>query len=215
MASASTPAPLLPVTNPVADGASAPTLGSVLSDASLATPASRLFVSRLTETARCSLADRKLWTELLDRSAFSRPDSLSDTTGRLQRNLGYFRRGRLLPRRLAPGPPLLSPRPPHHPQRLVLPLRLPRLGPARRALRTHLHRPRDAAPCSPSSSHLWPRSSSLACSSGAPSLQRTAHSVCQRTSSSMIRVLRPPMATPPTSCSPSSRRLDLGFDDGW
>jgi PRA1 family protein 1 len=88
MASASTPAMLLPVTNPVVGGASALTSGSMLSDTS---PAFRLFVSRLSETARRSLEDRKPWTELLNRSAFSRPDSLSDATGRLRRNLGYFR----------------------------------------------------------------------------------------------------------------------------
>jgi PRA1 family protein 1 len=88
MASASTPAMLLPVTNPVVGGASALTSGSMLSDTS---PAFRLFVSRLSETARRSLEDRKPWTELLNRSAFSRPDSLSDAIGRLRRNLGYFR----------------------------------------------------------------------------------------------------------------------------
>ncbi|GJM92694.1 hypothetical protein PR202_ga09186 [Eleusine coracana subsp. coracana] len=91
MASAPTPAPLLPVTNPAAGGGAAPSSGSVLSDAPLATPAFRLFLSRLSDTARRSLADRKPWTELLDRSAFSRPDSLSDATSRLRRNLGYFR----------------------------------------------------------------------------------------------------------------------------
>jgi PRA1 family protein 1 len=48
MASASTPAMLLPVTNPVVGGASALTSGSMLSDTS---PAFRLFVSRLSETA--------------------------------------------------------------------------------------------------------------------------------------------------------------------
>jgi PRA1 family protein 1 len=91
MASASTPATLLLVTNPVAGGASAPTSGSMLSDASLTTPTFRLFVSQLSETARRSLVDRKSWTVLLDRSAFSQPDSLSDATGWLRRNLGYFR----------------------------------------------------------------------------------------------------------------------------
>jgi len=94
MASAATPAPLLPVTNPAAGGGgggSAASSATGLSDAALATPAFRLFVSRLSDTARRSLADRRPWTELLDRSAFSRPDSLSEATSRLRRNLGYFR----------------------------------------------------------------------------------------------------------------------------
>ena len=52
---------------------------------------------------------------------------------------------RLLAHGLAPGAPLRPPRPPRRPRRLVLPLRLPTLRPARRALRPHLHRPRDAA----------------------------------------------------------------------
>ncbi|KAJ1286024.1 hypothetical protein BS78_03G322400 [Paspalum vaginatum] len=92
-AATATPAPLLPVTNTAAGGGSAPSSGTGLADvqAQLATPAFRLFVSRLAETARRSLADRRPWTELLDRSAFSRPDSLSDATSRLRRNLGYFR----------------------------------------------------------------------------------------------------------------------------
>ncbi|KAG2592649.1 PRA1 family protein B1-like [Panicum virgatum] len=93
MASAAAPPPLLPVTNPAAGGGggSAPSSGTVLSDAPLAAPAFRLFVGRLADTARRSLADRRPWTELLDRSAFSRPDSLSEATSRLRRNLGYFR----------------------------------------------------------------------------------------------------------------------------
>ncbi|XP_066315299.1 PRA1 family protein B2-like [Miscanthus floridulus] len=91
MASPATPAPLLPVTSTAAGGGSAPSSATGLSDAALATPAFRLFVSRLADTARLSLADRRPWTELLDRSAFSRPDSLSEATSRLRRNLGYFR----------------------------------------------------------------------------------------------------------------------------
>ncbi|KAM0878527.1 hypothetical protein ACQ4PT_034818 [Festuca glaucescens] len=91
MASAPTPQPLLPVTNPSSDsggGGSAPSSGSGFSDA---TPAFRLFLSRVSDTARRSLEDRRPWTELIDRSAISRPDSLSEATSRLRRNLGYFR----------------------------------------------------------------------------------------------------------------------------
>ncbi|KAG8085906.1 hypothetical protein GUJ93_ZPchr0010g9067 [Zizania palustris] len=88
MASAPTPPPLLPVTNPAAGLSTAAAVGS---DAPIATPAFRLFLSRLSESARRSLSDRRPWTELIDRSAFSRPDSLSDATSRLRRNLAYFR----------------------------------------------------------------------------------------------------------------------------
>ncbi|EEE64069.1 hypothetical protein OsJ_18899 [Oryza sativa Japonica Group] len=88
--SAPTPPPLLPVTNPAAAGSS-PAATAVGSDAPIATPAFRLFLSKLSDSARRSLSDRRPWTELVDRSAFSRPDSLSDATSRLRRNLAYFR----------------------------------------------------------------------------------------------------------------------------
>ncbi|KAF0923632.1 hypothetical protein E2562_006614 [Oryza meyeriana var. granulata] len=92
MASATpTPQSLLPVTNAGPAAGSAPSSGSALSDAPLATPAFRLFMSRLSDTARRSLADRRPWTELVDRSAISKPDSLSEATSWLRRNLAYFR----------------------------------------------------------------------------------------------------------------------------
>ncbi|XP_062231645.1 PRA1 family protein B2-like [Phragmites australis] len=92
MASAPTPPPLLPVINPATAGSSPATAGGGSgSDAPIATPAFRLFLSRLSESARRSLSDRRPWGELLDRSAFSKPDSLSDATSRLRRNLAYFR----------------------------------------------------------------------------------------------------------------------------
>ena len=89
MASAPTPPPLLPVTNPAAAGSSPSAAGA--SDAPIATPAFRLFLSRLSDSARRSLSDRRPWGELIDRSAFSKPDSVSDATSRLRRNLAYFR----------------------------------------------------------------------------------------------------------------------------
>ncbi|VAH08429.1 PRA1 family protein B2-like [Triticum urartu] len=92
MASAPTQPPLLPVTNPTAAGsAPAATGGGGGLDAPMATPAFRLFMSRISESARRSLSDRRPWAEMVDRSAFSRPDSLSDATSRLRRNLTYFR----------------------------------------------------------------------------------------------------------------------------
>ncbi|TVU19783.1 hypothetical protein EJB05_35954, partial [Eragrostis curvula] len=87
MASTPTPPPLLPVTNPAAAGSSPAASGG--SDAPIATPALRLFLSRVSETARRSLSDRRPWGELIDRSA--KPDSVSDATSRLRKNLAYFR----------------------------------------------------------------------------------------------------------------------------
>ncbi|KAG8068340.1 hypothetical protein GUJ93_ZPchr0005g15308 [Zizania palustris] len=121
MASAPTPPPpLLPVTNAAAAGSS-PAAG-VGSDAPIATPALRLFLSRLSDSVRRSLSDRRPWTELMDRSAFSRPDSLSDATSRLRRNLACFRsqlrrRGGIRARGVPPGAPVLAAHPPGSPHR--------------------------------------------------------------------------------------------------
>ncbi|KAF8010553.1 hypothetical protein BT93_J1249 [Corymbia citriodora subsp. variegata] len=51
----------------------------------------RAFLSRLSSSTRRALSGRRPWPELLDRSAFSRPHSLSDATSRLRRNASYFR----------------------------------------------------------------------------------------------------------------------------
>ncbi|PVH36824.1 hypothetical protein PAHAL_6G176300 [Panicum hallii] len=53
--------------------------------------AARAFVSRLLDSARRALSGARRWAELVDRSALSRPDTLSDTTSRLRKNLAYFR----------------------------------------------------------------------------------------------------------------------------
>ncbi|KAJ3669053.1 hypothetical protein LUZ60_011003 [Juncus effusus] len=79
--------PLLPISTPqqTQPGAGDP------SAASAAAPAVRLFLSRLSESIRRSLSDRRPWYELLDRSAFSRPESVADAASRLRKNLPYFR----------------------------------------------------------------------------------------------------------------------------
>ncbi|KMZ56650.1 Prenylated rab acceptor family protein [Zostera marina] len=49
------------------------------------------FLSRLSDTFRRSLSNQRPWYELVDRTAFSRPDSFSDATSRVLKNLSYFR----------------------------------------------------------------------------------------------------------------------------
>ncbi|KAL1559295.1 PRA1 protein B3 [Salvia divinorum] len=70
----------LPISNPQSD-----------SQPPIATPAFRAFISRLNSNIRNGLAQRRPWLELLDRSSFSRPDSLSDAASRIRKNFSYFR----------------------------------------------------------------------------------------------------------------------------
>ncbi|XP_074571476.1 PRA1 family protein B2-like [Curcuma longa] len=86
MASAAPP-PILPVNDAAGSGS---TTGSAVAPP-ISASFLRLFLSRISDTARRSLTHRRPWWELLDRSAFARPDSLSDATSRLRKNLGYFR----------------------------------------------------------------------------------------------------------------------------
>ncbi|KAL3719883.1 hypothetical protein ACJRO7_004809 [Eucalyptus globulus] len=51
----------------------------------------RAFLSRLSSSGRRALSGRRPWAELLDRSAFSRPQSVSDAASRVRRNASYFR----------------------------------------------------------------------------------------------------------------------------
>ncbi|KAF7144145.1 hypothetical protein RHSIM_Rhsim05G0225600 [Rhododendron simsii] len=57
----------------------------------IATPAFRAFISHITDTIRNGLSHRRPWTELVDRSAFSKPESLSESTLRIRKNYAYFR----------------------------------------------------------------------------------------------------------------------------
>jgi PRA1 family protein 1 len=53
--------------------------------------AARASLSRLLDSARRALSGARPWSELADRSALSRPDSLADAASRLRKNLAYFR----------------------------------------------------------------------------------------------------------------------------
>ncbi|CAM8927264.1 unnamed protein product [Rhodiola kirilowii] len=57
----------------------------------IATPAFRAFITHLSETIRTGLSNRRPWTELLDRNAFTKPESLTEASLRIRKNYAYFR----------------------------------------------------------------------------------------------------------------------------
>ncbi|KAK9063330.1 hypothetical protein SSX86_017200 [Deinandra increscens subsp. villosa] len=59
--------------------------------APIATSRLRLFSSRLSSSLRQSFSQNRPWSELIDRSTFSRPESFSDATSRIRKNFAYFR----------------------------------------------------------------------------------------------------------------------------
>ncbi|MQL80685.1 hypothetical protein Taro_013138 [Colocasia esculenta] len=80
-----------PAVLPISTAQAGQPVGSAQQAAPVNTPAFRLFFSRLSDSVRRSLADRRPWSELVDRSAFSRPESLSEASARVRKNLSYFR----------------------------------------------------------------------------------------------------------------------------
>jgi PRA1 family protein 1 len=82
---ATTNPPLLPISTPTPASQTTSTADPAT------TPGLRFFLSRFSDSVQRSLSDRRPWSELIDRTAFSRPESLSDATSRLRKNLGYFR----------------------------------------------------------------------------------------------------------------------------
>ncbi|KAL6994670.1 PRA1 protein B4 [Sarracenia purpurea var. burkii] len=80
---------VLPISNPQT---TAPTVGAAAqSQPPIATPAFRAFISHITDTVRNGLSHRRPWSELVDRSAFSKPESISEATLRIRKNYSYFR----------------------------------------------------------------------------------------------------------------------------
>ncbi|KAL3524017.1 hypothetical protein ACH5RR_016851 [Cinchona calisaya] len=77
--------PTLPISSPQA------TTGGAQSQPPIATPAFRSFINRLSASVRQGFSQRRPWSELLDRTAFSRPDNLTEAASRIRKNFNYFR----------------------------------------------------------------------------------------------------------------------------
>ncbi|XP_057458193.1 PRA1 family protein B4-like [Lotus japonicus] len=84
----STAPPVLPVSN---TPPASTTVASAGSDAPATSPAFRALINNLSESLRNGLSQRRPWSELTDRSAFSKPESFSDATLRVRKNFSYFR----------------------------------------------------------------------------------------------------------------------------
>ncbi|KAL5997786.1 PRA1 protein B3 [Asimina triloba] len=78
---------------PVSTAQLPPPSDTNVAPAAAANPSSafRSFVLRISDSSRLALAQRRSWAELLDRSSFARPTSLSEATSRLRKNLPYYR----------------------------------------------------------------------------------------------------------------------------
>ncbi|KAL9421767.1 hypothetical protein AB3S75_034104 [Citrus x aurantiifolia] len=80
-----------PATLPIANPQTNNTTTTTQSQAPIATPAFRAFLSRLSSSIRYGFSQRRPWSELVDRTAMSRPDSLAEAYSRIRKNLSYFK----------------------------------------------------------------------------------------------------------------------------
>lgn len=81
--------PTLPISNP--QSTSAATTGGTQAQPAIATPAFRSFINRFSSSIRHGFSQRRPWSELLDRTALTRPDTLSEAASRVRKNFSYFR----------------------------------------------------------------------------------------------------------------------------
>ncbi|KAI8015236.1 PRA1 family protein B4 [Camellia lanceoleosa] len=79
---------VLPISNPQT---TTTTSTSVQSQPPISNPAFRAFISHISDTVRNGLSTRRPWSELIDRSALSKPESISEATFRIRKNYSYFR----------------------------------------------------------------------------------------------------------------------------
>ncbi|KAJ6871475.1 PRA1 family protein B4-like [Populus alba x Populus x berolinensis] len=79
--------PVLPITNPQPTT----TTTATASQPPLPPHALRAFLNNITESVRNGFSQRRPFSELIDRSAFSKPESISEATTRIRKNYTYFR----------------------------------------------------------------------------------------------------------------------------
>ncbi|KAJ4704340.1 PRA1 family protein [Melia azedarach] len=79
--------PVLPLSNPQP----ATSASSAQSQPPIATPAFRALINHVSESLRNGFSQRRPWAELVDRTAFSKPESFSEATLRVRKNYSYFR----------------------------------------------------------------------------------------------------------------------------
>ncbi|GMP51380.1 hypothetical protein CsSME_00017632 [Camellia sinensis var. sinensis] len=84
---------VLPISNPqtTTTTTSTSTSTSVQSQPPISNPAFRAFISHISDIVRNGLSTRRPWSELIDRSALSKPESISEATFRIRKNYSYFR----------------------------------------------------------------------------------------------------------------------------
>ncbi|KVH94887.1 PRA1 family protein B4-like [Cynara cardunculus var. scolymus] len=75
---------ILPISNPQTNSAGE-------SQSPVPTTAFGTFTNHITETLNSGLSQRRPWSQLADRSGFSKPESVTDATTRIQKNYAYFR----------------------------------------------------------------------------------------------------------------------------
>ncbi|KAJ1416295.1 Prenylated rab acceptor PRA1 [Sesbania bispinosa] len=81
--------PVLPVSNAPPPSASGGAVAG--SEAPASTPALRSFINNISDYLRHGLEQRRPWSELVDRTAFTKPESFSEATLRVRKNYSYFR----------------------------------------------------------------------------------------------------------------------------
>jgi hypothetical protein len=65
--------------------------GSTTAAGITTTPAARAFLTHVSETAKLALAQRRPWSEMVDRNSFAKPENFSEALTRIRKNCGYFR----------------------------------------------------------------------------------------------------------------------------